>query len=63
MDNNKRIPTLDEYLRGFNTPNYLGDPRTPEEMIRNWYKRLEDSYYEKYGQEKIESTRFRKEEE
>jgi len=61
MDNQKRVPTLNEYLRRFETPNYFDDERTPEEMKQAWYKRIEDKYYELYGQEKIESTRFRKE--
>lgn len=61
MDKLKRVPSLQEYMDGFKTPNYIGDPRTPQEMIDGWYKRIEDKYYELYGQEKIEATRFRKE--
>lgn len=60
-DKQKRVPTLQEYMDGFDTPNYLGDPRTPREMISNWYRKIEDKYYELYGQEKIESLRPRKE--
>jgi len=57
----KRVPTLAEYLSGFNTPNYFDDPRTPEEMKQRWYRAIEDGYYKLYGQEKIETLRFRKE--
>lgn len=57
----KRVPSLEEYLNSFSTPDYLGDPRTPKEMADAWYKKIEDRYYELYGQEKIESLRFRKE--
>lgn len=61
MNEQKIIPSLQEYLDGFKTPNYIGDPRTPQEMIDDWYKRMEDKYYELYGQEKIQSLRTRKE--
>lgn len=61
MNKQKRVPTLQEYMDGFKTPNYIGDPKTPQEMIDGWYKRIGDKYYELYGQEKIESLKPRKE--
>lgn len=57
MKTEKDVPTLSEYQNRFNRPNYFDDVRTPKEMIDLWYKRIEDSYYEKYGQEKIVSLR------
>jgi hypothetical protein len=55
------IPSLQEYSEWFNTPNYFRDSRTSQEMIREWYQNIEDSYYQIYGQEKIESLRSGKE--
>ncbi|HKB88601.1 MAG TPA: hypothetical protein VKC53_03030 [Patescibacteria group bacterium] len=57
------IPSFSEYSSWFRTPNYFDDVRTPEEMKEKWYKYIENSYYEKYGQEKIETLRNPEDEE
>lgn len=57
----ERVPTLSEYMQRYNTPHYFDDPRTPKDMEKMWYQRLEDNYYEKYGDLPIKQMRFRKE--
>jgi len=61
MTDKKRVPTLAEFERGFKTPNFLNDPRTPDEMTQQWYRAIENKYYQLDGQEKIESLRPKKE--
>jgi len=61
MNKENSVPSLSEYRDSFKRPNYLGDPNTPDEMIREWFQNLEDKYYEIYGQEKIECLRYVKE--
>lgn len=61
MDENKpkRVPSLQEYIDGFTMPRYLDDPRSFSiEAIQAWYQKIENRYYELYGQEKIESLRI-----
>jgi len=61
MDNKNQIPTLDKFLFKLTPPAWVLNPQTPAEASNSWYREQEEEYYRKYGQEKIESTRARKE--
>lgn len=61
MNERKRIPTLQEYMADFKPPNFFDDERTPEEVKEAWRNEYLEKYYKLYGEEKIESTRIKKE--
>lgn len=64
-DVNKKVPSLQEFINRFSMPRYLDETRVDEEtrqsQIQQWYQKIENRYYELYGQEKIQTLRSRKE--